>query len=753
MSAELMLYSMEKNKPNLVGFEREFFDIQKEHYEKEIQERDISKTERVIVLQCKIKRGRYEDKLHEAMKIFAKEHLSFVKKLQGLKVNYIHVCNTYEVLQFLFGEFTNNLDGKLMDKLRIPSSGVFVTTDDLSDIEFDPQQVEILESKGDDLLAIGQWDFKDLLVEAPIHFAEDYVKFGQRYLGIKCITLYPDQITDITFNEILEQSKFNLIWSIHMLKENKGEVIKDTQNRLDKINRKLVYEIKNRGTNDIEADNLKQSLLKLNGDTNNFLVKMYFGIMEKTFDNMSDGVAYIDKLLESKNIQTYLPSLEMKDAFLSLMPFGYDFFDKKLDVETRIGENLITQALSCVNVFQGTDLTHTTKRAFRYGYDRDTNNFIVADRVSYLKSPAGLILGTPGQGKSSSAKHEIDEAILTAPPGDQIFTVDYIGEYTPICKKFGYPEMFFDYNSGTFINPLDLNPYALNPLSEKADKFVEWLEILLYRSFDNIELTAIDNAFHNAFADKGVTVDNQHEIFKEKTNYEFGSATVFGSTKDKVITFEDTPLLEDFQKCIATEGPKGKYIAEELEIYVTGTHKYLNQKTTLNIDARFINFNLTTVRDRMKPAIFYLIKEKLEEKGKFNFKTKNKRIMYLYYDEMHKYFRNAKMGTYIALDYKEGRKEGLVPTGITQNVQDLLRYDDGVLCLVNADFILLLGTDKASRDIIAKHIEISKEESDAFNKEVCNAGDGLLIFGGDRIPIHISCSEWELREFDTRAFD
>lgn len=753
LNAELLLYSMEQNKDNLVGFEREFYKIQKEHYEKEIVKRNISTTDRLIVIQCKLNRGKYKDKLQEALRLLTQEQLSLIKKLQGLKVNYIHILNTYEVLEMFIGELAEQLHGEIVEKLRLPQSGVFTTKINEADREdFNTEEIEVLETKGNDLISVGEWDFKDLLIDAPIHFAEDYVKIGRKYLGIKCISVYPDQITEETFDEIMNQSKYNLMLSIHIKQQDKSDIIKDAQGRLNKIERELLTEVTNKSSRTIEKEKLQHSLIKLNNDANNFLVKIYYGITANDYDEMVNGLAFIDRLLKSRNMKTYLPSLEMKEAFLSLMPFGVDYFDQKLNVPTRIGENFLTQALSCINIFKGTDLVHTSKRAFRIGYDRDTNNFIVVDRVKHLPNPAGLILGTPGTGKSASAKHEIGETIITAPVGDQIFTIDYIGEYSVFCKKFGYPEIFFDLDSGNYINVMDLDPNAKNPLNEKADKFVEFLQILLRREFNNIELTAIDNAFYDTYAEKGITEQNQHSIFKERI-IEVDENVVFGRNQEKEIVLREIPILEDFQRHIALRGEEGKYIAEELNIYITGTHRYLNKKTTINLSARYANFNLTTVRDKIKPAIFYLIKEKLEEKGKFNFRNKTKNIIHLYYDEMHRYFRNETMGKYIALDYKEGRKEGLCPTGITQNPQDLLRYEDGKLCLINADYILLLGTDKSSRDIIAQHVELSKEESEAFNKEACNPGDGLLVFGGDRIPIHISCSDWELKEFDTTAHD
>lgn len=750
INAELILHSMEKNKNNLVGFEREFYDIQKEHYEKEIYKRDITSTQRLIILNYKVNRGTYEEKLQKAIKHMSTQQLAYKKKLQEMNMNLIHFCNTYDVLEVIFGSLTNELNGSLVDKLKVPSSGVFVTKVNEAN-DNNHKDMDILETKGNDLLAVGEWDFKDLLISTPVHFAEEYIKLGKKFIGVRCITEYSDNITEKTFKDILNQNEYDMVFSMHIEKQNKADVISTTQSRLNAISRKNITDSRNKESRSIDSDKLKGALIKLNDDTQNFLVKIYFGIIANTLEEMEHGVEYISKELSSKSIYTYSPDYEMEVAFLSLLPIGNDAFDKKLG-GSRIGENILTKALACINIFSGTDLVHTTSRSLRYGYDRDTNSYVVADKVKYNTSPASLILGVPGAGKSAAAKHEIGEAILTAPVGDQIVAIDYIGEYTPFCIKFGYPEVVFTKESKNYINCMDLNPYSETPLIEKADRFVEFLSILLNKELSNSEENAIDKAFYNTYAEYGITEGEQCGFF-DVVDKQIGDNTVFGTKNSRKVykLNENIPILGDFQKHLKLVGSVGEAMADDLDIYVKGTLSYLNKRTTLDINARFTNVNLRNVRSKMKPALFYLVKEKLHDKGVYNFQTRNKQMIWLYYDEMHKYFRIKKLGEYLANDYKEGRKEGLIPCGITQNPPDLIKHEDGILCLINAKFIILLGMDKKSRESIGEYIELSEAEKNAFNGDVTTAGDGLLVFGGDRIPIHITCSEWELEHFDTTA--
>ena len=57
-----------------------------------------------------------------------------------------------------------------------------------------------------------------------------------------------------------------------------------------------------------------------------------------------------------------------------------------------------------------------------YGLNALSNNLIMADRKK-LKNPHGLIVGTPGAGKSFAAKREITNVFIVTK--DDIITVSY----------------------------------------------------------------------------------------------------------------------------------------------------------------------------------------------------------------------------------------------------------------------------------------------------------------------------------------
>ena len=67
------------------------------------------------------------------------------------------------------------------------------------------------------------------------------------------------------------------------------------------------------------------------------------------------------------------------------------------------------------------------------GLNALSNNLIMADRKK-LKNPNGLILGTPGSGKSFAAKREIPNVFIVTK--DDIIICDPEGEYFPLVDVY-----------------------------------------------------------------------------------------------------------------------------------------------------------------------------------------------------------------------------------------------------------------------------------------------------------------------------
>ena len=95
------------------------------------------------------------------------------------------------------------------------------------------------------------------------------------------------------------------------------------------------------------------------------------------------------------------------------------------DNQIEIQRGLTTSSTAIFIPFTTQELYQSGKESLYYGLNALSNNLIMVDRKK-LKNPNGLILGTPGSGKSFSAKREIANAFLVT--DDDIIINDPEGE-------------------------------------------------------------------------------------------------------------------------------------------------------------------------------------------------------------------------------------------------------------------------------------------------------------------------------------
>lgn len=103
-----------------------------------------------------------------------------------------------------------------------------------------------------------------------------------------------------------------------------------------------------------------------------------------------------------------------------------------------------------------------------------------------------------------------------------------------------------------------------------------------------------------------------------------------------------------------------------------------------------------------------------------------------YIDEFHLLLKEEQTAVYSVEIWKRFRKWGGIPTGITQNIKDLLASREIENIFKNSDFILMLNQAAGDRQILAKQLNTSPYQLSYVTNS--GEGEGLLFYGSTIIP-------------------
>ena len=156
-----------------------------------------------------------------------------------------------------------------------------------------------------------------------------------------------------------------------------------------------------------------------------------------------------------------------------------------------LGENLIPIQRGLTTSSTAIFIPFITQELFQrgaalyYGLNALSNNMILCDRKQ-LKNPNGLILGTPGSGKSFAAKREMTNAFLIT--DDDIIICDPEAEYFSLVQRLGGQVIRLSPagkgmdGKPQYVNPMDINlNYSEddNPLALKSDFILSLCELVI----------------------------------------------------------------------------------------------------------------------------------------------------------------------------------------------------------------------------------------------------------------------------------
>ena len=427
-----------------------------------------------------------------------------------------------------------------------------------------------------------------------------------------------------------------------------------------------------------------------------FLVTFLVLNTGRTEQELENNVFQASSIAQKHNCNLCRLDYQQEQGLMSSLPLA--------DNQIEIQRGLTTSSTAIFIPFTTQELYQSGKKSLYYGLNALSNNLIMVDRKK-LKNPNGLILGTPGSGKSFSAKREISNAFLVT--DDDIIINDPEGEYSPLVKRLKGQVIKISPNSDQYVNPMDINAnYSEedNPLALKADFILSLCELVVggKDGLMPVEKTVIDRCVHLIY----------RKYFADPCP-------------------ENMPLLEDlYNALLQQEEKEAHHVATALEIYVKGSLNLFNHRTNVNVNNRIVCYDIKELGKQMKKLGMLVIQDQVWGRVTAN-RTAGKSTRY-YADEFHLLLKEEQTAAYSVEIWKRFRKWGGIPTGLTQNVKDLLSSREVENIFENSDMIIMLNQAAGDRQILAKQLNISPHQLSYVTHS--GEGEGLLFFGNVILP-------------------
>ena len=572
-----------------------------------------------------------------------------------------------------------------------------------------PSGQEKLKFSWSDLAKTGN-STKDFIAPTSFTFSKDGKTFriGDYSGAVSFLQILAPELTDRLLADMLDLDDAVTV-NLHIQSIDQAQAIRNIKRKMSDLQKMKIEEQKKAvragydmdiiptdlATYGEEAQNLLQDLQSRNERM--FLVTVLIQNIAPKRQKLFTDIFAASGIAQKYNCALKRLDYQQEQGLMSSLTLGFN--------QIEIQRGLTTSSTAIFVPFTTCELFQAGQ-ALYYGLNALSNNLIIANR-KLLKNPNGLFLGTPGSGKSFSAKREIVNVFLLT--DDSIIIADPENEYGPLVKRFGDQGQVIDLSptSSSYINPLDINlDYSddENPITLKSDFVLSLCDLIIggKNGLSPIEKTIIDRCTRLVY----------RKYLQDPCP-------------------ENMPILGDLYDLLREQSePEAQNIATALEIYVNGSLNVFNHQSNIDMDShRVLCFQLKSLGKALKEIGLLIMQDAVWNRVTAN-REKHK-TTWFYIDEFHLLLK-GQTGAFSVEIWKRFRKWGGIPSGLTQNVKDLLASREIENIFENSDFIYMLNQAQGDRQILAKQLGISPTQLSYVTHS--GPGEGLLFFGNVIIP-------------------
>ncbi|WP_082670705.1 VirB4-like conjugal transfer ATPase, CD1110 family [Ruthenibacterium lactatiformans] len=559
-----------------------------------------------------------------------------------------------------------------------------------------------------DWLAPSGLSTKDFIAPTSFEFKEGRIfRMGKKFGAVSFLQILAPELNDRMLADFLDMES-SLIVNMHVQSVDQVAAIKTVKRKITDLDKMKIEEQKKAVRAGYDMDIIPSDLATYGNEAKNLLKELQsrnermflltFLVLNTadTKQQLDNNVFQASSIAQKYNCQLARLDFQQEEGLMSSLPLGLN--------QIEIQRSLTTSSTAIFIPFTTQELFQSGGEALYYGLNALSNNLIMVDRKK-LKNPNGLILGTPGSGKSFSAKREMTNAFLITM--DDIAICDPEGEYYPLVQRLGGQVIRISPTSSDYINPMDINlNYSddENPLSLKADFILSLCELVVGSrdGLQPVEKTVIDRCVRL--------------IYQPYLNDPCP---------------ENIPILGDLYEALLTQDEKeAHHIATALEIYVSGSLNVFNHRTNVDVNNRIVCYDIKELGKQLKKLGMLIVQDQVWGRVTAN-RAAGKATRY-YMDEFHLLLKEEQTAAYSVEIWKRFRKWGGIPTGITQNVKDLLSSREVENIFENSDFVYMLNQAGGDRQILAKQLNISPHQLSYVTHS--GEGEGLLFYGNVILP-------------------
>lgn len=427
---------------------------------------------------------------------------------------------------------------------------------------------------------------KDFIAPSSFRFGEGrYFRMGRKIGAVSFLEILAPELNDRILADMLDLET-GVIVNLHIRSIDQSEAIKTIKRKITDLDKMKIEEQKKAVRSGYDMDIIPSDLATYGGEAKNllqdlqsrnermFLLTFLVVNLTDTKRKLENDIFAAAGIAQKYNCALTRLDYQQEDGLMSSVPLG----------ENRIAiERGLTTSSTAIFIPFITQELFQTGEALYYGLNALSNNMILCDRKQ-LKNPNGLILGTPGSGKSFSAKREIVNAFLITT--DTIYVSDPECEYAPVVNRLHGQVINLSPNSTQYINPMDINlNYSEddNPLALKSDFLLSLCELVIggKEGLQPVDKTVIDRAVRNVYRP-------------------------FLADPDPA----KMPILGDlYDELLKQPEPEAARIAAALELYVSGSLNVFNHRTNVELNNRLVCFDIKQLGKQLKKLGMLIVQD------------------------------------------------------------------------------------------------------------------------------------------------